>query len=107
MPRPLKSRCVLSFISNIQRSQLWQWVKHKARTAENKTVTADWVKRVIDDEVDKIRKTMGEQKFAQTKFERAKDYLWATSQGKEYAEFLTTQMYDDLVKVAPGSKSKL
>lgn len=91
----------------MQRSQLWQWVKHRVRTADGKTVTADLVRRAIDDEIDQIRKQMGEQKFAQTKFLRAKEHLWSTVQGRDYAEFLTTLMYDDLVVFGPNGTAKL
>ena len=62
-------------------------------------VTPAAVKKAIDDEVNDLKKSLGEEKFQKTKFLRARDYLWATVQGKEYAEFLTTQMYDDLVDV--------
>ena len=64
------------------------------------------VKRAIDEEIEQVRKTMGDQKFAASKFPQAKEHLWSTVQGKEYSEFLTTLMYDDLVVVA-GGRAKL
>lgn len=69
---------------------------------EGKTVTADVVKLAVDDEIKDIRKRLGEGAYAQTKFDRAKDYLLSTVQGKEYAEFLTTQMYDELLVLTGG-----
>ncbi|KAI3639622.1 hypothetical protein MIR68_002316 [Amoeboaphelidium protococcarum] len=91
--------------AEISRSQLWFWVKHKAKTVEGTVITPAVVKKAIDDEIADLKKALG-GKYSQSKFERAKEYLWATSQGKEYAEFLTTQMYDDLVKTS-GTKSML
>lgn len=70
-------------------------------------MTPDLVKRAIDDEIEQIRKTLGEQKFAQTKFLRAKEHLWSTVQGRDYAEFLTTLMYDDLVVFGQNRAAKL
>jgi malate synthase len=87
-----------------KRSQLWQWVRHRVRTIEGKTVTADLVKQAIDDECASIRNRLGADAYGKTKFERAKDYLWSTVQGKEYAEFLTTQMYDELLAFSLPSK---
>jgi malate synthase len=36
--------------------QVWQWVRHGARTKEGKQVTADWVARLLDEECDAIRR---------------------------------------------------
>eukprot|EP00955_Chlamydomonas_euryale_P043340 352561-Chlamydomonas_euryale.AAC.3 len=33
--------------AEISRSQLWQWVRHNARTAEGKEVTAAWVEQLL------------------------------------------------------------
>jgi malate synthase len=41
--------------AEISRSQVWQWVKHRAVTAEGRTVSAEWVKVLLDEECDKIR----------------------------------------------------
>ena len=90
--------------AEISRSALWQWVKHQAKMDNGKCVTGALVKKAIDDEIDAIKSRMG-NKFAESKFLKARDYLWRTSQGGEYADFLTTLMYDDIVSV--GEKSSL
>lgn len=90
--------------AEISRSQLWQWVKHKVKTKEGRVVTPEVVKQAIEDEIATVRKSLGEDKFGKTKFLRAKEYLWSTVQGRDYAEFLTTLMYDDLVKTEAPSK---
>jgi malate synthase len=89
--------------AEISRSQLWQWVKHSVRTAEGVIVTPEVVLKAIDDEISSLKKSMG-AKYSATKFDLAKDYLWKTSQGKDYAEFLTTQMYDAIVTATSSSK---
>ncbi|KAJ3048599.1 hypothetical protein HK097_010390 [Rhizophlyctis rosea] len=83
--------------AEISRSQLWQWVRHRARTAEGKEVTPEFVNRVLDEEVGAIRSRIGAEKFGKTKFEQAKQMLAGTVQGKEYADFLTTLCYDSIL----------
>jgi len=91
--------------AEISRSQLWQWVKHRVRTVEGTVVTPAIIGKAMDEEIAEIQQKMG-SKYSETKFEKAKAYLWNTVQGQEYAEFLTTQIYDELV-VTAGSRSKL
>lgn len=42
--------------AEISRSQLWQWVRHGARTAEGRMVTADWVAQLLNEETDAFRR---------------------------------------------------
>ncbi|KAJ3297072.1 hypothetical protein HK104_000881 [Borealophlyctis nickersoniae] len=88
--------------AEISRSQLWQWVRHRARTVEGKEVTPEFVQQALDEEVASIKARLGPQKFAQTKTELAAKFLASTIQGKEYSDFLTTLCYDSIVKVSPG-----
>lgn len=37
------------------RSQLWQWVRHGARTAEGQVVTAQLVNRLLEEELQAVR----------------------------------------------------
>lgn len=83
--------------AEISRSQLWQWVRHRVKTAEGTTVTAKVVRRAIEQEISEIRQQLG-SKYSSSKFEKAREYLWKTVQGKRYSEFLTTQMYDELLQ---------
>lgn len=39
----------------INRSQLWQWVRHGARTAEGQVVTAQLVNRLLEEELQAVR----------------------------------------------------
>jgi malate synthase len=91
--------------AEISRSQLWQWVRHGARTKEGRTVTAEWAVQLLDDEAGKFRAALGDAKYAQSKFDLARRLLAGTIQGKEYSDFLTTLCYDHIVTAAPpGSK---
>ncbi|KAJ3035328.1 Malate synthase, glyoxysomal [Rhizophlyctis rosea] len=83
--------------AEISRSQLWQWVRHRARTADGKEVTPEFVNKALEEEVEGIKQKLGQEKFKRTKFEQAKQMLAGTVQGKEYADFLTTLCYDAIV----------
>ncbi|KAI8820122.1 malate synthase [Fimicolochytrium jonesii] len=88
--------------AEISRSQLWQWVRHRARTAEGKEVTPELVSKLLDEEVEKVKQRLGEQKFAASKFELAKKHLVGTIQGREYSDFLTTLCYDSILTLSAG-----
>lgn len=90
--------------AEISRSQLWQWVRHGSRTAEGKTVTAEMVLGYLDDEIARLKKQLG-PKYSQTKYDTAKRYLAKQITGKDYADFLTSLLYDEIV--VGGNKSKL
>jgi malate synthase len=42
--------------AEISRSQLWQWVRHNARTAEGQVINAAWVSQLLDEETDKFKR---------------------------------------------------
>ncbi|KXS11062.1 malate synthase [Gonapodya prolifera JEL478] len=86
--------------AEISRSQLWQWQKNAAKTAEGKIVTVDYLANILEDETAKIRKAMGEAAYKKSKFDQAKKYLGSTILTENYADFLTTLCYDDLVTVS-------
>lgn len=69
---------------------------------EGTLITSDVVRKAVDDEIASIKAKIGDTAFAKTKYLRAREYLLSTTQGKDYAEFLTTQMYDDLVVLSKG-----
>lgn len=90
--------------AEISRSQVWQWVRHRAQTSNGKVITADWVIQILDEEVNRIRRTLGEDKYRKGKWEQAKKFLAGTIIGKDYADFLTTLCYDSIVVKSSTSK---
>ncbi|CAG8727134.1 24094_t:CDS:2 [Cetraspora pellucida] len=90
--------------AEISRSQLWQWAKHGSRTADGKTVTAEYLLKLLDEELAKLERHLGHQKFAASKYGLAKRYLASQITGKEYSEFLTTLLYDEITSVYNRAK---
>ncbi|CAG8811360.1 15851_t:CDS:1, partial [Racocetra fulgida] len=90
--------------AEISRSQLWQWAKHGSRTADGKIITAEYLLKLLDEELAKLEKQLGHQKFAASKYGLAKRYLASQITGKEYSEFLTTLLYDEITSVYNRAK---
>ncbi|KAF9426334.1 hypothetical protein BGZ94_006649, partial [Podila epigama] len=85
--------------AEISRSQLWQWAKHGAKTDAGVVITPEYLLRVLDEEVAKLAKEMGEQRFKASKIPQAKVHLSTQITGKDYADFLTTLLYEDIVTI--------
>ena len=47
--------------SQISRSQVWQWVHNNVRLDTGETVTAELVRRILDEELAAIRVEIGDQ----------------------------------------------
>ncbi|KAF9978407.1 hypothetical protein BGZ73_002586 [Actinomortierella ambigua] len=85
--------------AEISRSQLWQWAKHNAKTSDGKQITASYLLQVLEEETSKLAQEMGEQRFKASKIPQAKVYLSKQITGEDYADFLTSLLYEDIVTV--------
>ncbi|KAI8377536.1 malate synthase A [Radiomyces spectabilis] len=90
--------------AEISRSQLWQWARHQATTAEGIKITPKYLLQVLDEETDKIRQQLG-SKYGNSKYEAAKKAFATQVTGERYDDFLTTLLYDEIVSVQ--SKARL
>jgi malate synthase len=77
--------------AEISRSQLWQWVRHGARLADGRTVTADLVRAVIREERAKV-----ETKDAQGRWADAAAIFEKVALGEPFIDFLTLPAYEAL-----------
>ncbi len=82
--------------AEISRSQIWQWVHERAKLAEGPTVTRELVAKVRDEELAKIKKTVGDQSYAQGKYADAASLFDEVALSGEFVEFLTLPGYDRL-----------
>ncbi|KAI7889935.1 malate synthase A [Mucor mucedo] len=87
----------------ISRSQLYQWVRHNVRTDKGKVVNAAYVSQILDEETDKISKSLG-AKYAASKYEAAKKAFATNVTGERYDDFLPDLLYDDIITISPQSK---
>jgi malate synthase len=78
--------------AEISRSQVWQWVHHGATLANGQRVTRELVRQLGDDELNKIRQSMGSQATA-SRIDEARELFDAVALSDEFVEFLTVPAY--------------
>ncbi len=82
--------------AEISRAQVWQWQRHGAKLEDGRTVDAALITAVIDDEMKVLRGQLGEARFAEGKFELARQLFEELSTAEELADFLTLPAYEHL-----------
>ncbi|KAI1779088.1 malate synthase, glyoxysomal [Hypoxylon cercidicola] len=89
--------------AEVSRSQLWQWVRHGVTTAEGKKVDKAYALKLLKEQTDELA-AKGPKG---NKFGLAAQYFAAQVTGEDYADFLTSLLYDEITAVgtsAPASK---
>jgi malate synthase len=80
--------------AEISRAQVWQWIRHpKGILDDGRKITPELVQQLRDDELDKIRKAIGEEAFASGNYELATELFTELVTADEFAEFLTLPGY--------------
>lgn len=87
--------------AEVSRSQLWQWSRHNASTAEGKKIDKAYALRLLQEQADSLA-TSGPRG---NKFQLAARYFATQVTGEEYAEFLTSLLYNEISSA--GSAAKL
>ena len=80
--------------AEISRSQVWQWVHHGVPLAEGPTVTRDLVKKIEQEELAKIRTTVGDDVFAKGRYDEAASLFDDVALSEDFVEFLTHPAYE-------------
>jgi malate synthase len=83
--------------AEISRTQVWQWIKYGAKLDNGTVVTADLVSKLVDDEMAKLRSTLGEQVYDSGRFAEAIDIFRQLSTSAELKPFLTLPAYELIV----------
>ncbi|MGH6944107.1 MAG: malate synthase A, partial [Geminicoccaceae bacterium] len=83
--------------AEISRAQVWQWRHHGARLEDGRTVDAAMIEKALDEEMAKIQKAVGEERFKAGKFEEAAGLLKELVLADEFVEFLTLRAYQRVV----------
>ncbi|MGH8244892.1 MAG: malate synthase A, partial [Gammaproteobacteria bacterium] len=82
--------------AEISRSQVWQWVRHRARLKDGRVVTPDLVRQTTAAVLEKLRTTMGAQRFDSGKFTAAARIFEDMMTRPEFPEFLTLLAYEEI-----------
>jgi len=86
--------------AEISRAQVWQWVRHGAAIEGGEVVTRDLVRRATQEEMDALRISLGEARFASGRFEEARRLFEDLATADELADFLTIPAYEMLIASA-------
>ena len=82
--------------AEISRSQVWQWIRHGVQLKEGPTITRDLVRRIIDEELAKVRTALGPAVYDSGRFREARALFEQVALGEEFVEFLTIPAYQHL-----------
>ncbi|RYP27307.1 hypothetical protein DL767_007731 [Monosporascus sp. MG133] len=91
--------------AEVSRSQLWQWVRHGVTTAEGKKVDKAYALRLLKEQADELAAKAPHG--SSNKFGLAAQYFATQVTGEDYADFLTSLLYNEITAVgsaAPASK---
>jgi malate synthase len=80
--------------AEIARSQIWQWLHHKARLHDGPTITPEYVRDTEARELDKIRESVGAEAFSRGKFVEARELFDEVALADTFVEFLTLPAYE-------------
>lgn len=82
--------------AEISRSQLWQWLNHGAKTDAGKAITKEWVSSLADEEMVKIKESVGDAGFNAAPYGKAREIVLDLTFNPQFLEFLTLPAYDAL-----------
>ena len=80
--------------AEISRTQVWQWIRHRAALEDGRTVTPALLDAIVDEEQRTIAGEIGAERMAAGRFREATDLFTKLAGARELAEFLTLGAYD-------------
>jgi malate synthase len=83
--------------AEISRAQVWQWIRHPdGRLSDGRKITKELFRAVLDEELAKIKKRVGDTRFAKGKYEAARELFDKITTDDDFVEFLTLPGYEKL-----------
>jgi malate synthase len=79
--------------AEIARAQIWQWVHNRATLTNGETVTAELVYRIEQEELDRLRRTLGDA-YPGERAAQAQEIFNQVALADDFAEFLTLPAYE-------------
>lgn len=84
--------------AEISRAQVWQWIRHGAKFSDSGTVIdAALTKKLLDEELEKIREMVGDETFRSGRYGEAADMFYDMVTADEFEDFLTLPAYEKVV----------
>jgi malate synthase len=82
--------------AEISRSQVWQWVHNGVSTAEGTPITADFVRALEAEELEKVKAAVGDDVYARGSYVAAQELFEQVALADDFVEFLTLPAYERL-----------
>jgi malate synthase len=79
--------------AEISRTQIWQWVHHQSKLDDGRTVTPDLVHRVLEEETERIRTSVGEKIWRRGRPAETREAFELVALSPELIEFFTIPAY--------------
>lgn len=79
--------------AEISRSQVWQWLKNEAVLEDERTLTRELILQWEKEELSKIKKYVGEERYTKGRFNLAKELFNELILCDKFEEFLTLKAY--------------
>ena len=79
--------------AEISRTQIWQWLKNEAKLDDGRTLMPEMVLNWQEEELEKIKEYVGEERFKNGKFELATELFDDLILNDNFKEFLTLEAY--------------
>jgi malate synthase len=89
--------------AEISRTQDWQWVRHGALLDDGRPLTAERFRRVLGEELARLRAAVGAERYDSGRFAEAGSLFDRMSTSADFNEFLTLPAYDELLALAGTS----
>lgn len=83
--------------AEISRAQVWQWVNHQAKMNDGTPISPELVRRVISEELHKLRERLGAPRYESGKFDLAGRLFEEMMVSSEFADFMPLMAYDYLI----------
>lgn len=82
--------------AEISRAQIWQWLHHRAALADGRPLTLALYGQLLEEEMDAIRREVGNERFESGHFQRAMQLFDEMIRADDFSEFLTLPAYQYL-----------
>jgi malate synthase len=91
--------------AEISRAQVWQWVRHGQTLQDGRPVTKELVREIVREENDKVKAAMGEEAYANGRYENAAQLMIDLVEQPAFEEFLTLPAYERILADEKASQS--
>lgn len=85
--------------AEISRAQVWQWLRFNVLLEGGQHVTRELLDKLLNEEMQRVRYEVGEQRFSQGHFPQAIKLFQHLSTADQFEEFLTIPAYQQIINI--------